>query len=70
MTNYSIQPDDVYQKTSGLPSKWVVERIIEFPDIPAHVRLIEQGGNERIITIAISTLQDPQQWVCLKKAAE
>ena len=70
MTNYPVQPKNVFQKAYGLPSKWIVERIIEFPDIPVHVRLIEQGGNERIITVAMSTLLDPQQWVCIQKDAE
>lgn len=70
MANYPIQPDDVFQKTNGLTSKWTVERILEFPDIPVHVRLVEQGGNERIITIAMATLLDTQQWACIKKAAQ
>ena len=54
MPKISVQPNDVYQKASGLYSKWLVERIIEFPDLPLHVRLNEQGGNERTVTVALS----------------
>ena len=63
MAAYPVQPNDVFQKAYGLPSQWVVERILEFPDIPVHVRLVEHGGNERIVTVAMSTLLDSQQWV-------
>ena len=47
MAKFPVQPNDVFQKASGLTSKWLVERVIEFPDLPLHVRLNEQGGNER-----------------------
>lgn len=70
MTTYPVQPNDVFQKAYGLPSKWVVERILEFADMPVHVRLIEQGGNERIVTVAMATLLDPQQWLRHKKPVD
>ncbi|MGN0903650.1 MAG: hypothetical protein ACI4PW_00670 [Alphaproteobacteria bacterium] len=66
MIKCPVQPNDVFQKASGLPSKWIVERIIEFPDLPLHVRLNEQGGNERTVTVALSTLLDTRQWRALK----
>lgn len=69
MPKCSVQPNDVYQKANGLSSKWVVERIIEFPDLPLHVRLNEQGGNERTITVALSALTDARQWRLVKAAA-
>lgn len=62
MSDCPVQPNDVFQKASGLPSKWIVERIIAFPDLPLHVRLIEQGGNERTVTVALPTLLDERQW--------
>lgn len=69
MPKFPVQPNDVYQKASGLSSKWVVERIIEFPDLPLHVRLNEQGGNERTITVALSALTDARQWKLVKAAS-
>ena len=68
MAKYPVQPNDVFQKASGLSSKWLVERIIEFPDLPLHVRLNEQGGNERTVTVALSALLDPRQWKPVKVA--
>lgn len=68
MPKISVQPNDVYQKASGLSSKWLVERIIEFPDLPLHVRLNEQGGNERTVTVALSALLDTRQWKPVKTA--
>ena len=69
MPKISVQPNDVYQKANGLSSKWLVERIIEFPDLPLHVRLNEQGGNERTVTVALSALLDTRQWRPVKSAA-
>lgn len=68
MAKYPVQPNDVFQKASGLTSKWLVERVIEFPDLPLHVRLNEQGGNERTVTVALSALLDPRQWKPVKTA--
>lgn len=69
MAKYPVQPNDVFQKASGLSSKWLVERVIEFPDLPPHVRLNEQGGNERTVTVALSALLDPRQWKSVKTIA-
>ena len=69
MQKSPVQPNDVYQKASGLSSKWLVERVIEFPDLPLHVRLNEQGGNERTVTVALSALLDTRQWKPVKTAA-
>ena len=69
MAKYPVQPNDVFQKASGLTSKWLVERVIEFPDLPPHVRLNEQGGNERTVTVALSALLDPRQWKSVKVSA-
>lgn len=68
MQKSPVQPNDVYQKASGLSSKWLVERIIDFPDLPLHVRLNEQGGNERTVTVALSALLDTRQWKLVKPA--
>ncbi|MBR1777262.1 MAG: hypothetical protein IJ752_01590 [Alphaproteobacteria bacterium] len=70
MPKSPVQPNDVYQKASGLSSKWLVERIIEFPDLPLHVRLNEQGGNERTVTVALSALLDTRQWKPVKTAVQ
>lgn len=69
MAKYPVQPNDVFQKASGLTSKWLVERVIEFPDLPPHVRLNEPGGNERTVTVALSALLDPRQWKSVKVSA-
>ena len=69
MPKVPVQPNDVYQKASGLSSKWVVERVIEFPDLPLHVRLNEQGGNERTVTVALSALLDTRQWKPVRTSA-
>ena len=68
MAKFPVQPNDVFQKASGLTSKWLVERVIEFPDLPVHVRLNEQGGNERPVTGALSALLDPHQWRLVESA--
>ena len=68
MAKFPVQPNDVFQKASGLTSKWLVERVIEFPDLPLNLRLNEQGGNERTVTVALSALLDPHQWRLVESA--
>ena len=58
----TVHPNDIYQKVGGTVSKWVVEKVFEYSDMPAHVRLIEQGGNERTVTVALSALADAKEW--------
>lgn len=62
MVKCPVKVGDIFQKAQGLTSKWIVDRVIEYTDIPLHVRLIEQGGNERTQTVALTALLDPHQW--------
>ncbi len=57
-----IQVGDIYQKVDSVSSKWVVDKTFKYDDIPDHVRLIEQSGNERTITVALASLSDSKQW--------
>ena len=57
-----IKVGDFYTKTNGIDSLWKVERILDFGDIPLHVRLVEQGGNNRTATISYNTLVDTKFW--------
>ena len=61
----TVQPKDAFKKLHSVESTWVVERLLEFPDIPLHVRLIEQGGNNRTVTVALSQLLDNRAWARL-----
>ncbi|GHU01527.1 hypothetical protein FACS1894186_4410 [Alphaproteobacteria bacterium] len=57
-----VKIGDIFLKVGKVGSHWVVDRIMEYPDIPAHVRLVEQGGNERTVTVALSTLDNAKFW--------
>ncbi len=67
MTNDTVvQVGDVYQKVGASSSKWIVDKTFKYDDIPDHVRLIEQSGNERTITVALTSLIDVKQWRLLE----
>ncbi|MCQ2914435.1 MAG: hypothetical protein MJ247_04500 [Alphaproteobacteria bacterium] len=70
MAKCPVNIGDTFQKAQGLSSLWVIERIIEFPDLPLHVRLNEKGGNERTVTVALSALLDPRQWNLVSSGAK
>lgn len=57
-----VETGAAFRKTSGLASVWIVDKMLEYVDLPAHVRLVEQGGNERTITIALEALLDERSW--------
>ena len=62
----TVNPGDVYEKKDGVPSYFVVDKLLDFSPAPMHVRLIEKGGNNRLVTVALSTLLDEKFW-SLKK---
>lgn len=47
------------------PTYWTVDRLLEFPNTPPHVRLVrrrDETSNTRVITIAISALMDRKNY--------
>ncbi len=58
----TVQPGDAFIKIGGIDSIWKVERILEYPDLPPHIRLVEHGGNSRTATVALSALMDTKCW--------
>lgn len=65
----TVQKGDAFVKTNGVASIWVVDKFLEFDDIPLHVRLIEQSGNHRTATIAYSALTDTKYWKPVERPA-
>lgn len=63
----TVQPGDVFRKIGTYGADWVLERVIEYPDIPPHARLIDQGSG-RTMTVAISMLLDPDCFKVIEKA--
>lgn len=62
MASTQIRPGDWFLRKSAPPTRWSVERIIEFPDMPPHARLVREDGH-RTITVAVSVLRDTGQYV-------
>ena len=68
MATISVNPGDVFVKNDRVISRFVVERLLTYTDIPPHVRLIERGVNERTVTVALQTLLDEKYWLPEKKS--
>ncbi|MBR7158670.1 MAG: hypothetical protein IKD08_03190 [Alphaproteobacteria bacterium] len=62
----TVQPGDAFIKVGGIDSVWKVDRILEYTDLPPHIRLIENGGNNRTATVALSALMDTKSWLPVK----
>jgi len=67
MTKIAIESGDTFTKVNNMDTVWVVDRILEFDDAPLHVRLIEQGGNDRTATVSYAALMNPKLWKPVKK---
>ena len=52
-------------KNDKVPSTFILDRVIDYSPAPVHVRLKEQGGNERTVTVALETLLDENFWRCI-----
>ena len=68
MAAISVNPGDIFVKNDRVISRFVVDKLLTYTDIPPHVRLIEQGGNERTVTVALQTLLDEKYWLPEKKS--
>jgi len=61
MAKTAVQPGDQYIKEGTPPTQWTVERVLDFPNTPQHVRLVRkrsEATNTRTITVAMSALLD------------
>ncbi|RAU21691.1 hypothetical protein CU669_11995 [Paramagnetospirillum kuznetsovii] len=61
-----IASGDVFRKIGTYGADWVVERLFDYPDIPRHARLIDQGSG-RTMTVAVSMLLDPEMFKPIRK---
>ena len=57
-----VKSGDVFVKNDRVESYFKVDRILEDMCPTPHVRLIEQGGNFRTVTVALSVLLDERFW--------
>lgn len=63
-----LEQGSVFVKNDKVPSTFVVEKVLDFSPAPMHVRLKEQGGNGRTVTVALETLLDEHFWHHVSKA--
>ncbi len=54
----SIQPGDRFVKTEDPSVVWVVERLLNLPDLPPHLHISPEGQSKRILTFSVSALLD------------
>lgn len=59
---YGVSKGDIFIKNDKVPSRFVVDRLLDFSPAPMHVRLKEEGGNDRIVTVALNILTDEHFW--------
>ena len=57
-----VQPGDRFLRKGNPPSSWKIERLMEFPDMPLHVRLFREDRPSQTIVIAASVLDDPKEF--------
>ena len=55
----SIRPGDIFRKLGTYGADWMVDRLFSYPDIPPHVRLVDQTSG-RTMTVAASMLLDAE----------
>ena len=68
MAKTTVNLGDLFMKSGHSPSKWVVEKVIQRPDMPDHVRLRKKDQETKTITVALSVLGDPKHFRLLERA--
>ncbi len=69
MSKAPIHPGEWFLRVGNPPSKWRVERIIEYPDLPPHARLVRYDFDPAMITVALSVLIDKHHFIRLPDQA-
>ncbi|MEI8395148.1 MAG: hypothetical protein WCF85_10460 [Rhodospirillaceae bacterium] len=54
---------DRYHRVGQPKPTFQVVRAINFPHQPPHVALVSENNDQRMLTIGVSVLQDPEHWV-------
>jgi hypothetical protein len=62
MPNTPVQPGDRFLRAGNPPTAWIVERVMEMPDMPPHVRLFREDRPTQTLFIGISVLEDTRQF--------
>ena len=60
--NLKLEQGSIFVKNDRVPSTFILDKILDFSPAPTHVRLKEQGGNGRTVTVALETLLDEHFW--------
>ena len=58
----NVNLGDTFLRLGSQPTKWTVERLIEYPDIPPHARLRREGYWPATMTLALSALMDRREF--------
>ena len=67
-TDLKLERGSIFVKNDRVPSTFIVDKVLDFSPAPMHVRLKEQGGNGRTVTVAMETLLDEHYWRYVPKA--
>lgn len=70
MRKVKLTPGDRFLRLGGDESEWRVEKIIETPGVPDHVRLVNESGKRRYLTYACSVLGDKTRFKRLEGSAQ
>ena len=70
MRKINLTPGDRFLRLGGDESEWRVEKIIETPGVPDHVRLVNETGKRRYLTYAVSVLGDKTRFKRLEGSAQ
>lgn len=55
----TVAPGDRFEKLGNRSTFWTVEVVLEHPDHPTHVRLVENAAGRKA-TVALSVLSGPE----------
>jgi len=57
-----VKIGDMFLRLGSQPTKWTVDKLIEYPDIPPHAQLRREGYWPATMTIALSVLKNRREF--------
>ena len=62
MQNTSAQPGDRFLRAGNPTTMWIIDRFMELPNMPPHVRLFREDRPTQTRVVALSLLDDARQF--------
>ncbi len=64
-----VRPGDRFVKVGKFATEWIVQELLDFPNLPPHLHIVEAGSTRRALTFSVSAVLDRNLFTPLRAVA-